>query len=265
MDAWGLILDPPSPAGYNMAVDEALADSCRRGGRGPTFRLYGWDRPSISVGYFQQAEKILDLDRCRDAGIPVVRRTTGGRAVYHHHEVTYSVAAPVPYPDFPSTIRGTYEVVARALEAVLADLGVRAERRDRDPNRLHRGAGSPLCFETTSRNELTVDGKKLVGSAQRRWPTAFLQHGSILLSADPSAVTPWFPDALAGPESFTGLYAHRSDLTREDVCRALVAGWERTFGAQLLPSGLSVDEAAAVAKSTHSRDLTVTRPSRILV
>jgi lipoate-protein ligase A len=119
-----LILDPPSPAGYNMAVDEALADSCRRGASGPTVRVYGWERRSISLGYFQSPDQVVDLDRCRDAGIPVVRRTTGGRAVFHHHEVTYSVVAPGPHPRCPPTIRGTYEVIARALEAALVSLGL---------------------------------------------------------------------------------------------------------------------------------------------
>ncbi len=242
-----------------MAVDEALVDSCRRGARGPTLRLYGWDRPAISLGYFQRPETVVYLDRCLDAGVPVVRRTTGGRAVYHHHEVTYSLVAPVPHPCFPSTIRGTYEVVARALEFALAGLGVHVRRRERDPERPRHGAGSPLCFDATSRNEITLDGKKVVGSAQRRWTTAFLQHGSILLRHDPSEYARWFPGAWGDPDSITGLCASRRDLTREAVCRALVASWETAFGVELVPGRLSVDEAAVVAESSHSRDLTVTQ------
>ncbi len=201
----------------------------------------------------------MDLDRCRNAGVAVVKRTTGGRAVYHHREVTYSVAAPVPHPAFPPTIRGTYETIARALEAALFDLGFHVENRDRDPQRPRRGAGSPLCFDAVSRNEFTLDGKKVVGNAQRRWPTAFLQHGSILLRVDPSEAMPWFRGVAGDPGSTTGLCAYRHDLTGDDVCHALVASWERLFGVELFPGRLSIDEACAVAESSHSRDLTVTQ------
>jgi lipoate-protein ligase A len=243
-----------------MAVDEALADSCRRGTSGPTVRLYGWEVRSISLGYFQRPDQVVDLDRCRDAGIPVVRRTTGGRAVFHHREVTYSVVAPVPHWRFPSTIRGTYEVIARALEDALVSLGLPVTRRDRDPERLRHGAGSPFCFDATSRHEITLGGMKMVGSAQRRWPTAFLQHGSILLSVDPSEAAPWFRGTARVPSAMTGLRVHRGDLTRENVCRALVTNWERFFGVELLPGELSADEAALVAQSSHGRDLTLTQP-----
>jgi lipoate-protein ligase A len=243
-----------------MAVDEALADSCRRGASGPTLRLYGWEHRSISVGYFQRPDQVVDLDRCRDAGIAVVRRTTGGRAVYHHHDVTYSVVAPVPHPHLPSTIRGTYEIIARTLEAALVSLGIPVTRRDRDAERLRHGAGSPFCFDATSRHEITLDGMKVVGSAQRRWPTAFLQHGSILMNVDPSEAAPWFRGAARVPGAITGLRAYRGDLTRENLCQALVTSWERVFGVDLLPGELSADESALVAESLHARDLTVTQP-----
>lgn len=242
-----------------MAVDETLVASCRRRTRGPTLRLYGWNRPAISLGYFQRPDRIVDLDRCREAGIPVVKRTTGGRAVYHHHEVTYSVTAPVPHPAFPPTIRGTYEAIARALEAALTDFGVPAQRRESDSDRSRHGWGSPLCFDATSRNEITIHGKKVIGSAQRRWPTAFLQHGSILLRVDPREAMPWFRGVAGDPDSITGLSASRPDLTPEKVCRALVANWQTTFGVDLIPGGLSADETAAVAESSHARDLTVTQ------
>jgi lipoate-protein ligase A len=259
VDAWRLIIDPPSPAPYNMAVDEALVESCRRGASGPTVRVYGWEARSISLGYFQRPDQVVDLDRCRDAGIPVVRRTTGGRAVFHHHEVTYSVAAPVPHSRFPPTIRGTYDVIARVLEAALASLGLPVTRRDRDPERPRHG-GSPFCFDATSRHEITLGGMKVVGSAQRRWPTAFLQHGSILMSVDPSESAPWFRGTARVPGAMTGLRVHGGDLSREDVCQALVTNWERLCGVELLPGELSVDEAGFVAKSSHARDLTVIQP-----
>jgi lipoate-protein ligase A len=259
VDTWRLILDPPSPAEYNMAVDEVLADACRRGLIGPTLRLYGWDRPSISLGYFQRPESTVDLDQCRAAGVPVVKRTTGGRAVYHHREVTYSLVAPTPHPLFAPTIRGAYEVVARAVASGLTDLGLPVELHARDPERPRRGTRTPLCFDSTSRSELTLNGKKVVGSAQRRWPTAFLQHGSILLSYNASEAESWFHGHAAAPESITGLDLVRGDVSPDDVRRALCFSVERTFGIRLLAGALSSDEADAVAQSSPGRDLTVTQ------
>jgi lipoate-protein ligase A len=252
-------MDPPSHAGYNMAVDEVLADACRRGLIGPTLRVYGWDRPSISLGYFQRPEAVVDLERCRAAGVPVVRRTTGGRAVYHHREVTYSLVAPIPHPSFASSIRGTYEVVARALASGLTALGLRVELHPRDPERPRRGTKTPLCFDSTSRSELTVHGKKVVGSAQRRWPTAFLQHGSILLAYDASDAESWFRGHAVSPESIVGLDAVHGEIASEHVRRAVCRGVERTFGIRLLPGMLSAEESDAVAQSSHDRDLTVTQ------
>jgi len=258
VDTWRLLIDPPGPAGYNMAVDEALAESCRTGASGPTLRLYGWDRPSISLGHFQRAHEVVDLDRCREGRVPVVRRTTGGRAVHHHHDVTYSVVAPIPHPLFPPTIKGTYEVVARALLAGLAALGLCAECHPRDPEQPRRGIGSPLCFDSTSRYELTLGGKKVIGSAQRRWKTAFLQHGSILLTHDPAEASAWC--AGLGTEGSgrhaIGLNDEGRSFTPDQVQDALVAGWERAFGVRLIPGSLTDTEVAAVAESSRRRDLT---------
>jgi lipoate-protein ligase A len=202
----------------------------------------------------------VDLDRCRETGVAVVRRITGGRAVYHRREVTYSVAASVPHPAFPSTIRGAYEAIARALEAALVDLGFRPARRDRDAERVRHGAGSPLCFAATFRNELAIDGKKVVGSAQRRWPTGFLQHGSILLHDDSLEASRVFPAAPSMAESVAALGTYRPTITSDDVYGALVTNWERLFGVTLCPGGLTADEAAVVAESSRARDLAVTQP-----
>jgi lipoate-protein ligase A len=260
MDAWRLILDPPSPAGYNMAVDETLANACRRGLTGPTLRLYEWDRPAISLGYFQHAERVLNFDNCRAAGVPVVRRTTGGRAVVHHRELTYSVVAPVPYPRFPPTIRGTFAVIARALADALAKVGLAVEIRAGESPRQRFGAGSPLCFDATSRSEVTINGKKVVGSAQRRWNSAFLQHGSIILAPPPDNWTEWF----YGPVPAADVMAERRlpgpdvDVDGDALRRALRTSFEQALGIRLTPGGLSPTEAAYVAETSDTRDLTTT-------
>jgi len=241
-----------------MAVDEALAESCRRRACGPTLRLYGWNRTAISLGYFQRPEAVVDLGGCRAAGIPVVRRITGGRAVFHHHEVTYSVVAPVPHPRFPPTIRGTYAIIARALEAALVSLGLPVTRRARDPERLRHGTGSPFCFDATSRDEITLDGAKVVGSAQRRWPNAFLQHGSILLRNDPSGAASFFRTASPTAAPPARLCASRNGLTYDDLCLALATSWRTTLDVDFVPGSLCAEEDALVAESSHARDLTAT-------
>lgn len=258
MDTWRLIVDPPLPAGYNMAVDEAMADACRQGLTGPTLRLYEWDRPAISLGYFQRAEHVVNLDQCRAAGVPVVRRTTGGRAVVHHRELTYSVVAPVPHPGFPPTIRGAYDVVARALARALTALGLTVEVHAREPRRMGHGVGSPLCFDATSRSEIRINGKKAVGSAQRRWNRAFLQHGSIILEPAPDDWTTWFRGPLRDAAPLRGL-SETGRVTDVDVLRrALCAGFEHALGIHLAPGGLSPAEAGVVAETAHARDLAVT-------
>ncbi|MBI3607274.1 MAG: lipoate--protein ligase family protein [Nitrospirae bacterium] len=263
MNTWRLLIDPPQSAAHNMAVDEALAASCRAEATAPTLRLYAWERPSISLGYFQRPDEIVDLDRCRDAGVPVVVRTTGGRAVYHHDEVTYSLVAPIHHPLFPPTIKGTFAAVARALAAGLAELGVAVDTWTDDRGgaaRPQAGARSPFCFESVSWYEITLGGKKLIGSAQRRWKTAFLQHGSLLLTYEPEAAAPWFRAASGSPATHrvTGLNIDGRSFTRDDVCRALVVGWERAFDIRLAPGALTEAEAAFVAETSHSRDLAVT-------
>lgn len=183
MKTWRLLLDRPGDAAWNMAVDEAVLHACSRGEAPPTLRLYGWNPPAVSVGYFQDVEKDIDLEHCRGMGWPLVRRLTGGRAVLHHHELTYSVVAPVPHPLFPSDVGGTYRVIAEGLRAGLQKLGVQVEVVSaRDKGKSGQGSGrSSACFAATSWFELAVDGKKVAGSAQRRWADAFLQHGSIIL------------------------------------------------------------------------------------
>ncbi|MCK4546401.1 MAG: lipoate--protein ligase family protein [Candidatus Eisenbacteria sp.] len=176
---------------FNMAVDEALFRRCRAGDCPPVFRVYRWNPWTISLGRMEDAALRLDLAACRKDGVPVVRRPTGGRAVYHAEELTYSFVAR--HSDLPvdSTIGGTYRFVARALVEALRSLGVPAEIWPRGSGaaqsvwnaagrgELRRGP----CFASVSQYEICVGGKKLVGSAQRRWPEGILQHGSILLGS----------------------------------------------------------------------------------
>ena len=194
MQEWRVIEDGPGNGVSNMATDRAILAACEAGEASPTLRLYGWNRPTLTVGYAQDIAREIDVERCRELDIEVVRRPTGGRALLHHSEVTYSFTAPVPHPQFPSSLLGAYRVVARALLEGLKELGVKnavlASAKKVDKSRV--SSRSPSCLSSINHWEIEVGEAKLVGSAQRRTKKAFLQHGSILIDCDRSLLNSLF-------------------------------------------------------------------------
>ena len=175
---WNVLLSHPLPAPDNMALDEALMARARHTPEG-VLRVYGWSRPSLSFGRNQPAVGLYDVEAAERAGVGFVRRLTGGRALLHHREVTYSVTAPAGKAE---SIRESYQWINRLLIDGLARLGVSASMAD--GKGATRVPDSTPCFEVPSSGELVVDGRKLVGSAQWRDGGALLQHGSILIEDD---------------------------------------------------------------------------------
>jgi len=167
----------------NMAVDEALLDSVSADPTSAVVRTYGWSEPTLSLGYFQRiAEAEADP---RWSGSPVLRRATGGGALWHDRELTYAVVVPALHPAArPSAT--LYRAIHGAIAARLRDLGVAASRRgDAGPG--HESSDRPfLCFTDRDADDIVIGGVKLVGSAQRRRSGAVLQHGSILLGRSPT-------------------------------------------------------------------------------
>lgn len=187
---WRFLLDEPHDGPTNMAIDEVLASGCAQGSSSPCLRLYRWTVPTVSLGYNQPIHGDVDLASCRQRGVPLVRRPTGGRALLHDQELTYSITLPIP-PGSRGVLQD-YQWISNCLLIALRKLGVAASlsRGDRA-----RGEGGGLCFNSSSRYELTVNGRKLIGSAQRRFNGALLQHGSLLVEIDHSAWTALFPHA----------------------------------------------------------------------
>jgi lipoate-protein ligase A len=185
MKQWRFIFTSANDAFFNMALDEAILQSCRRGQALPTLRLYLWMPPGVSIGYFQSLEKTVDLNKCKKNNIDVVRRITGGRAVLHENEITYSLCASVKeYPELGENINETYRKISFALLESLKALRVFGEWVKPKRERIQVNENSDLskpCFMSNSRYEITVEGKKLIGSAQRRFQNCFIQHGSIPL------------------------------------------------------------------------------------
>jgi lipoate-protein ligase A len=180
---WRLILTPPAGGAENMAFDEALMDRARVVDEW-VLRVYSWARPTVSLGRNQTAKSQYDLQAIRARGLDVVRRPTGGRAILHDREITYSVTAPVAAAGDLAT---SYRRINQILVAGLAGMGVAATAAA--PAKRAIGPGMSPCFDEPASGELTVSGRKLAGSAQWRSDGALLQHGSILVADDQSALS----------------------------------------------------------------------------
>src|SRR3954463_8222380 len=192
---WRLLMVPPRVGAENMARDSALQSRAARTGE-TVFSVYSWSRPALSFGRNQPARGLYDLKRIREADVDLVRRPTGGRAILHHREVTYSVTAPV---DGAGPLRETYSRINRILQLGLSHLGVLVElaatsERARVPS-------VRPCFEIPGEGELVAGGAKLVGSAQWRENGALLQHGSILVADDQSSLPDFAAAARGARES----------------------------------------------------------------
>jgi lipoate-protein ligase A len=182
---WRFVDTGARDAASNMALDEALLVMHEAGTTPPTLRVYGWCQPTLSLGYAQNAQQEVDLAACHAQGVAVIRRPTGGRAVLHDQEVTYSVVMPLALDDGPHTIMEHYRRIGMALAAALQALGLPVYlARPQVRAASTRAPASPACFAALSRYELSVVGKKIVGSAQKRAQRALLQHGSIPLWMD---------------------------------------------------------------------------------
>jgi lipoate-protein ligase A len=209
---WRILFAQPRSGAENMARDTALQARAAKTSE-TVFSIYSWDRPTLSFGRHQPATGLYDVERIRTAGVGVVRRPTGGRAILHHREVTYSVTAPLADA---APLRETYSRINRLLLDGLMRLGVAAELAA-----VGGRAQSPSirpCFESPSEGELVAHGSKLVGSAQWRDDGALLQHGSILVDDDQSSLPSFAMDSarrddapIAQPATLTALLGRTPD------------------------------------------------------
>ncbi len=182
---WRFVQTGAGEAAMNMALDEALWLRHEAGDSLPTLRVYSWSTPTLSLGYAQQAYREVELEACAAQGVGIVRRPTGGRAVLHDQEVTYSVVMPLVCNGQAATLSEHYYHIGRALEAACHLLGLPVQlARPQVRAAPARALPSPACFAALSRYELSSHGRKLIGSAQKRGQYALLQHGAIPLRLD---------------------------------------------------------------------------------
>jgi lipoate-protein ligase A len=248
METWRLIEDGVCRGHLNMATDQAILTACGEGKAPPTLRLYGWTEPTLTVGYAQNSDRDVDLDRCRALGILVVQRPTGGRALLHDKELTYSLVAPIPHPQFPANLRAAFRSVSEALLLSLSGLGI-SDAKMTKPERASPNGRSPSCFSTLNHHEITVNNKKLIGSAQRRTSRSFLQQGSLWIDCDRERMNSLFQfDTLKARENNLEILRH-STVSLNQLCgretgydkavQAFRAGFQNTFKGQWRQGKLS--------------------------
>ncbi len=224
-----------------MAVDAAIQSARATGDVPPTLRIYSWIRPTISLGRFQDVSGV-DLESCRERGVDVVRRLTGGRGVLHDDEITYSVAASVD-DGVPRGTAASYRYLCAGLEEAYRILGVDAELTRRT-----RGSGaSPACYLHATPADLSVGTRKLSGSAQVWSGTTVLQHGSFTISRDLELESQAFRMDAAARRSLARSTATLADLlgvkpSRETITRAVSKGFEQGLGVSFFDGALTADE-----------------------
>lgn len=260
-ESWRLVITPSAGGAWNMAVDEAIAGHASSGDVPPTLRLYQWQPPCVSLGRHQPLADI-NLLRCQALGYDVVRRPTGGRAILHTDELTYSVAGPQAHPVLAGAVLDSYLRLSQGLLAGLARLGLavskapatsRAQTVDRvGVPAVARSTPGPICFEVPSAYEIVAGGKKLVGSAQSRRQGWVLQHGTLPLVGDVTRLVealaledegkrPQLRADLAGRATTVEAVLGRP-VSFEEAGAALIAGFEEALGIRLERGELTAQE-----------------------
>ncbi|WP_093213451.1 lipoate--protein ligase family protein [Sediminibacillus albus] len=239
-----------------MAMDEALLQWHSQGDIPPVLRFYGWKPAGISVGYFQKVNGKIDVDGAKKHGIELVRRQTGGRAVLHDQELTYSVLVSEEHPAMPASVKEAYLKISRGLLEGFKELEIDADFSI--PEGKQQAANSAVCFEEPSWYELIVEGKKAAGSAQTRKKGVILQHGSIPLEVDEEKLF----DLFLYPSERVKERARRSfgdkaiainQISKKNVSfdaakYAFKKGFERGLDIELQPFELNEEQLAEVLK-----------------
>ncbi len=233
MEQARLIIDQARDGVSNMAIDEAILTAVGRAQAPSTLRFYGWSAPTISLGHFQKHAQLTELPQPFNS-LPFVRRITGGGAILHHVELTYSLILPADHHLVKNRAPGRlYQVGHQALVGVLASLGLPGQLRQ-GPAAPSRQRGPFFCFERINPSDVMLNGKKIAGSAQRRTLKSLLQHGSLMLD------NPLGQPGVASIADF--------QLANPPDADALAAAWAEelapTLQLEFLPAGLNDTEMA---------------------
>jgi len=229
MQNWYLIKDTEKPGAYNMALDKYLADDPPDM---PLLRIYYWDPPAVSLGYGQNLieynKNIFDI-----LNIDIVYRPTGGRAVLHKNEITYSVIIPENSEYFKCGIHELYRIISEALLTglTIVDKGFKIERNIKEENKYTNNVN---CYDSIARFEIKLNGKKIVGSAQRRLKNGILQHGSILFENNQHLLKYLLIDKNDKLESLVEKFnavrnVFNDGIDKKTIEEALITGFKRSI------------------------------------
>ena len=262
MEKFRLFIDGTSTGAVNMARDEALLRSVIDAKSSPCIRLYQWDPPALSIGYLQRIRDEVDLEMCINYGFDYVRRLTGGKAVLHDDELTYSIAIPANHEKMDGRgVIASYRSISRALVRALSLSGITCTMAPRIMSRQRREL-SAVCFDTSSTYEVMFQGKKIIGSAQTRDKGVILQHGSVPIDwnlqrmfdvmgvpSDQKDLYETFFDKKA--TNITKAIGHRIEF--EDLVPCFIRGFEDTFGVELIPSDYTRGETIETNRLIEDR------------
>ncbi|MCJ0930291.1 lipoate--protein ligase family protein [Virgibacillus halodenitrificans] len=249
-EEWNLLDSGCNDAAINMALDEALLNWHSKGEIPPTIRFYGWSTPSLSLGHFQKVERSIHLQAIKKHQCQLVRRLTGGSAVLHDNELTYSVVVTENHPAIPKSVRDAYYVLSKGVLAGYQELGIQADYAV--PDKTATKDRTAVCFEKTAYYELVVDGKKISGNAQTRKQGVLLQHGSIPLEINDHMLFDLFvfPNEEIRErkrKQFSKKASTINELTKKqytynEVKTAFIAGFKKGLDINLNPVVLSSQE-----------------------
>lgn len=275
IEIWRLIDSGAGFASENMAIDEAVLNSCEQGASPPTLHFYTWKVPAISLGYFQDFSEAIRINECLVRGVQVVRRITGGRAVVHHRDVSFSLIFPAKGSIIPSGIGSSYRMIAQGLIEGLRSLGIMANMGD--SRTFQTGFKKEVrnlsaCFLTRIRFEIMVSGRKLLGFAQRRIGDWVLLQGTVMIDLDRNLWSGflYYPDSLNTNEVMDRLQSEITSANevlgkQADILsmkKALLNGLSKVLGIRFAVQGLSFKEWNEVDRLARAkyRDLLEKRP-----
>jgi len=246
---WRLLIHPNLPGYRQMAIDEVLYETVEAG-KAPVLRFYTWQNPTLSLGFFQNYKRVVQESFVVHNKIDVVRRITGGRAVLHQYEVTYSLAGSLENDFANQSLRETYGLIADALDLGLKNLGVDRSWIQNDSTGNRAEARLPQCFVTVSQFEHSTGMKKVIGSAQKRSRDRFIQHGSILLDFDAQIQNGCIqnpdPEIENKVAPLNKLLEKRLDF--QEVVECFSVAFQKIFNVRIQPSDLNNTEAETAAK-----------------
>lgn len=259
---WRLLKTPAASAAFNMALDESILSTVAQKKAHPTLRLYSWAVPSLSLGY---AQPVSDVDQTEllYRNWQLVRRPTGGKAILHTDELTYSITASLDEPLVAGSLLESYQRISLALQKALQLLGTITSAKNKPGLPLDQFKKEPVCFQTPSDYEITWNGKKLIGSAQARKLGGVLQHGSLPLCGDLSRIT----QVLAYPSESDRVSAAQKTLAQavtletaagriiswEDAADAVIQSFTTEFGISFILAEPTADELAAANDLVQSK------------